>query len=508
MRTLVALLELSFLIAFHEVGHALMARVFGIRTARITLGMGPALFRWRVWGTEWLVRLLPLGAGVQLEGENPHEGELTGISVLPPWRRLAVVAAGPLASYLVGLVVLFALFVMGTHVPVPLTVGTVEPGGQAARALIRPGDQVLAVDGAQVATWTDFAERVAQSPGVPLTLTVIREGEPVVARVVPDRSRDGLGHLGLTQQYVFRQHHVGEALVNAFVHTGRIVVEGAQLLVHQARGRPTPELGSPLNAVRTSAQSATGSRDGFWRVFAAISVALALFYLLPIPGLDGGRMVLLVIEAAAGRPLSARWVTTFHTIGFLALMGGLLALAGGELVMALRRSPVAAKVAQNAAAVIARPRPDAGTPEDAGTLADAWTLPDGGSLDDGLMPPQASAVTASTVSDGGTPALTGGATVAPAENHPGTPTDHGSTTSAEHHTVAPAEHDAAAATKHGGTPTDHRTVAPSAHTSAKSTAHAKGPATARSTRSASAHGPAASATHHSAAPNAHRSSTH
>ena len=160
MYVLLALLALGLLLAVHELGHLLAARLLGVSVPRFSLGFGPPLLSFRLFGTECVIAAIPLGASATLHGMNPHVPGLEptdprSYSAQRPWRRVAITLAGSVANYLFALGVLFALYISGTHVVVPLTVGTVTPGSEAARAQLLPGDRIVNVDGLPVKTWSE-----------------------------------------------------------------------------------------------------------------------------------------------------------------------------------------------------------------------------------------------------------------------------------------------------------------------------------------------------------------
>ncbi|WP_225412071.1 M50 family metallopeptidase [Stigmatella hybrida] len=401
MYALLALLALGLLLAVHELGHLVAARLLGLRVPRFSLGFGPPLLSFRLLGTEYVIAAIPLGASATIHGMNPHApgppADAKSYRDQRPWRRVLVTLSGSLANYLLALGILFALYTSGTHVVVPLTVGTVVPGSEAARAQLLPGDRILRVDGQPTKSWSDFVEVIARSPGQDRTLIVTRDGETRVVQVRPRADERGAGRIGVSQQYVFRQHAGTEALTQALLHTRRVAIEGVNLLVRMVRGPdPLEEPTSSVTVMRQSSDAASSGWDSFLRVLVTISVALALVHLLPVPGLDGGRLVFLALESARGKPISPHVETLAHTVGFLAMTGAILAVAAAEVRHALSPSP---PPPAPLAAAPPPPSPDAGVPPpppldgglpavptpppsvpDAGTAAGPLTKPDGGPL--------------------------------------------------------------------------------------------------------------------------------
>lgn len=374
MYALLALLALGLLLAVHELGHLVAARLLGMRVPRFTFGFGPPLVSFRLAGTEFIVASVPFGASVNIHGTNPHTPGLepddaASYASRPAWKRMAVVLAGPLANYALALGLLFALYTSGTHVVVPLTVGTVQPGSEAARAQLLPGDRIVRVGGKELTSWSGFVEAVADSPGRELELAVLREGEARTVTVRPRPDERGAGRIGVSQQYVFRQHAAGEALRQSFTHTQTVANELVQLLGRMVRGAEDTDPASPVALVRQSSDAASSGVDAFVRVLVTVSMALALLTVLPVPALDGGRLVFLAVEAVrGGRRLSPKTETLVNLTGFLGLTLAIVAVAVLDVRRALPRPPPPTPaVATPAAPVTPRPTPpsagaDAGVP--------------------------------------------------------------------------------------------------------------------------------------------------
>ncbi|RKG58607.1 peptidase M50 [Corallococcus sp. AB011P] len=425
MHYLFVLLALGALLIVHELGHLVAARLLGVRVPRFTVGFGPPLLSFRLGGTQFVLGAVPLGASANLQGMNPHrsaEEDTSGFGTLGPLKRMAIILAGPLANYAVALGLLFALYSSGTHVVVPLTVGTVLPGSEAARAQLLPGDRLVGVDGKPLASWSDFVARVADGVGGQLELSVDRHGEPRKVTVRPRADERGAGRIGVSQQYVFRTHAPGEAFTQSLVHTGRVASEALSTLVAMVRGPEVAGKAGPGALMRQEssdvASSTASGADALVRALVAASVALAMLTLVPVPGLDGGRVLLLAIEAVSGRRIPPRVETVAQTAGFLFLSIGIVATAGAEIRRALPspeapppgvKPPAVAPVATPAPAAldagvvaVASPAPvatkpvavapaipDAGTPaaaaaaaprvQDAGTVVSVTAQPDAGS---------------------------------------------------------------------------------------------------------------------------------
>jgi regulator of sigma E protease len=364
-----------------------------------------------------------------------------------PWKKLVITLSGSLANYLFALVILFTLYSVGTHVVVPLTVGTVTPGSEAARAQLLPGDRILSVDGQTMKSWSEFVELIGQSAGRERTLVVVRHEEPRVVQVRPRPDERGVGRIGVSQQYVYREHGPGEALAHSVVHTQRVAAEALGLVWGFVTGpKPMAEPPSSVAVVRQSSGAASTGLDSLLRVLVAISVALALLHLVPVPGLDGGRLLFLAIEAARGRPVAPGVETAANTIGFLTITAAILAVAVAEVRRALPSPapieppspvalppPVSLDAGSTAGLVV---KPNVGpSPGEVGLPAAPLPRPDAGlpvpEVDAGAVslpePMDAGTPVPDMVSDGGQPSPdAGGATsLEPAEDGGVPPSDAG-----------------------------------------------------------------------------------
>ena len=256
-----------------------------------------------------------------------------------PGRRMWVLLGGPLANLLFALGVLLALYSTGTHVVVPLTVGTITPGSEAARAQLLPGDRILSVDGEPLESWAAFVEQIAQSPGRERSLAIERQGEPRDVTVRPRPDERGEGRIGVSQQYVYRVYGPGQALLQALAHTANLVVEGTRVLERLRQGRPGLVTVNPLGVVKQTSGAASSGLGAFLRVLVSLSVALAFFHLLPLPSLDGGRLLFVLFEAVSRRKVPARLETLLHATGFVVLLGLVLLVPLTEVRQHLGAGP-------------------------------------------------------------------------------------------------------------------------------------------------------------------------
>lgn len=346
MTALVLLISLSVLILLHELGHFVVARRFGVRVERFSIGFGPVLWTWRRGDTDYALSVLPLGGYVKMAGEQP------GGAARKPWeygsrpvgQRAGIVLAGPLVNYLMGIGLFIGLFGTGYPALAP-QVGTVLEGYPAALAGLQPRDRILAVDGAPVESWDGLTERIRrQTSGAPVQFRLQRAGLERVVTVSP-RIRSGRTPFGWrTRMAVVGMTPSGEVHLVRYGWP-RAIVEGVRrawwltVMTFQS-------LWQLLTGMVSMKESLTGPVGIFyltssaarlgWRylvqLFAVLSVSLAIFNVLPIPVLDGGHLFFLGWEGLRRRPVSVRVQETLTQVGVCLLLGMLLFVTYNDVI--------------------------------------------------------------------------------------------------------------------------------------------------------------------------------
>ncbi|MER2607174.1 MAG: RIP metalloprotease RseP [Siculibacillus sp.] len=328
------LFVLTIVVFFHELGHFLVARACGVGVTTFSIGFGPELIGWNDRkGTRWRIAVIPLGGYVKFVGDEnaastPDRDALAGMS--PEERassfqtksvaaRAAVVAAGPIANFILAVVVFTALFAVVGRMDIAPKVGALTPGGVAETAGVRPGDMVVAVDGQPIESFMDLMRVVSERPGEPIALVLARDGRniemSVTPRLVEEKSRFGVQRRGLLGIQASldpadrRVHRFGplEALGAGAAETWFVVARTASYLGGIVAGRESiDQLGGPLRVAQISGEIAEVGFGALINLIAVLSVSIGLLNLLPVPMLDGGHLLFYAAEAIRGRPLSER----------------------------------------------------------------------------------------------------------------------------------------------------------------------------------------------------------
>ena len=324
----------GLIIFVHELGHFLTAKWAGVGVERFSLGFGPKLLGRKVGETEYLLSAIPLGGYVKMIGEEIGE-EVDEADLhrsfthksLP--KRFLIVSAGPLANFLMAFVVFSLAFAQfGVNVPIDQpTVGGVVANMPAEAAGLEPEDEILKVDGVAVHTWEELAEQIQHSNGneIDLVIKKTNRNQTIVTTITPQLRDNPVGG----QVYVIG---IERAFTNEAVTVGRAITLGAEQtwlwthlildsVVKLISGEvSTKELGGPILIAQVAGQQARLGLDYLLRFTAIVNVNLAIFNLLPIPILDGGHLLLMLIELLIGRPLSNRSKEMALRVGFLVIV--------------------------------------------------------------------------------------------------------------------------------------------------------------------------------------------
>ena len=335
---LIAILILGLLIFVHELGHFAVAKWSGVTVLRFSLGFGPRLLAWRRGVTEYAVSAIPLGGYVKMLGDDPEDDvpvvdSAHAFSQQPLSTRAAIVLAGPMMNLLTACVafsLVFALYGAGTPTEAS-KIGGVMEGMAAAKAGLRRGDTIVAVDGKPIATWEELSQAVRASGGKALGMEVRRE-DGTVERVTtipeerPEKSVFGeeIGKaylIGIERFVEIAPVSLASAVGLGFYETYFWVKMTLLSVVKIFQGSVSArDLGGPILIVQAAGQQAERGLDYLIRFLGLISVNLGVLNLLPIPVLDGGHLLFFAFEAVRGRPLALRQREMAQQVGLFLLL--------------------------------------------------------------------------------------------------------------------------------------------------------------------------------------------
>jgi regulator of sigma E protease len=329
------LFVLTIVVFFHELGHFLMARWCGIKVLTFSIGFGPEIVGFNDrYGTRWKISAVPLGGYVKFFGDEnaasvpDHaataamtEAEKKDSFVFQPVRsRAAVVAAGPIANFVLAIAIFAAIFMTVGKQTTSARVDTVQAGSAAQVAGFQPGDLVLTINGEKIESFSDMQRIVSVSAGEPLTIEVERGTAQITLKAVPQLKelKDNFGNahrlgvLGISRSMAagdIKTEKAGplRAIVMGAQETWFVVDRTLSYISGVFTGREAADqLGGPIRIAQVSGQVATAGFAALLHLTAVLSVSIGLLNLFPIPLLDGGHLLFYVIETIRGRPLSER----------------------------------------------------------------------------------------------------------------------------------------------------------------------------------------------------------
>lgn len=345
------LFVLGIVVFFHELGHFLVARWCGVKVLTFSVGFGPELAGfYDRHGTRWKISAIPLGGYVKFFGDEnaasvPDQNSASSMSAderavsfhhQSVGKRAAIVAAGPIANFILAVVIFAGIFMAVGRPSTTARVDGVQPDSAAAVAGFVAGDVILAIDGHSIATFADMQRVVSTSPGEVLEITVDRGGMRLVLHATPAlrEVKDNFGNV----------HRIGQLGISRSLDPGGVKLERSAPLTAIGQGaaetwfvvartmsylggvivgrEAADQLGGPLRIAQVSGQVATLGFAALLNLAAVLSVSIGLLNLFPVPLLDGGHLLFYSIEAARRRPLSER----SQEIGFRIGLGLVVAL--------------------------------------------------------------------------------------------------------------------------------------------------------------------------------------
>ncbi len=325
------LFVLTIVVFFHELGHFLVARWCGIKVLVFSIGFGPEIVGfYDRYGTRWKIAAVPLGGYVKFFGDDnaasvPDHAAAAGMSEAekkdsfihkPVGSRAAVVAAGPIANFILAIVIFAGIFMIVGKQTTSARVDAVQPGSAAQAAGFKPGDLVLAINGEKIDSFSDMQRIVSINAGEPLNVEVERGGVPVTLKAMPELKeiKDNFGNvhrlgvLGISRSMApgdIKTQKVGplSAVVMGAQETWFVVDRTLSYIGGVFAGREAADqLGGPIRIAQVSGQVATAGFVALIHLTAVLSVSIGLLNLFPIPLLDGGHLLFYGIEAVRGKP--------------------------------------------------------------------------------------------------------------------------------------------------------------------------------------------------------------
>lgn len=321
-----AILIFGLLIFIHEGGHFLFARLFKVTVNEFSIGMGPKLIskKSKKSGIAYSLRAFPIGGFVSMAGEDEESDDPNALGKKPVWQRIIIVAAGAVTNLVAGVLVMFILVFASTNVGIgSTTVAEFRDGATSSATGLMTGDKIVEVQGRNVHIADELIYEIMRLGVEPVDLTVERDGKEIVLEDVqfPTTSSQGIA-FGDADFYVYGQERTfGNLMRHSFyksTYTVRMIWESLYDLVSGRYG--IEAVSGPVGVTEALTEAAQTGAYSFIYLVVVISMNLGVVNLLPLPALDGGRLVFLIIEGIRRKPVSPKVENVIHTAGLAILM--------------------------------------------------------------------------------------------------------------------------------------------------------------------------------------------
>lgn len=317
---------LGILILIHELGHFITAKKLNVKVDTFSIGMGPKIFGWTRGETEYRISAIPIGGYVKMAGEDleelPENNDPRSFPNQSGFKRSLIIVAGSLSNIFLGTIIFLLIFITG--VPTLTTkIGSVQENSPAERAGIKPNDRITAIDKKPLWKWEEMTKIIQESAGKKLILTVERDNTNIELEIIPEtRGTTDAGIIGVSSSYDFAKEKFGlltasgKALDQTWV-IGTSIIKGIYLMIS---GKIKAEVTGPLGIIKITGEQA---KQGFLNLLfftALLSINLGAINLFPIPPLDGGCILFVLVEKIKGSPVKLKHQLAAQQVGWALLL--------------------------------------------------------------------------------------------------------------------------------------------------------------------------------------------
>lgn len=327
MSIVLALIIFSVIVIVHELGHFLLAKYNGITVTEFSVGMGPRILSHEWGGTRYSLKILPFGGSCMMVGEEEESKEEGSFGSKSVWARISVVAAGPVFNFLLAFVL---SVIIVANIGYDDTSVNVTPGYPAAEAGMQDGDEIVRMGGSRTYVYREISLYNSLYQGKAAEVTYRRNGENYTVTLQPVQDETGYYRYGFEKVTARTKGNVFQIIKYSYAELRYWLKATIESLLMLFRGQVgLDDMSGPVGIVGAIGDTYEANRsDGWYYVTLSmlmmsvlLSVNLGVMNLLPIPALDGGRLVFLLIEAVRGRALPQEKESMVHFVGFVLLMG-------------------------------------------------------------------------------------------------------------------------------------------------------------------------------------------
>ena len=310
----------GILVTVHEFGHFITAKLTGMKVEEFSIGFGPTIYQQQEGETLYSLRMLPLGGYNKIAGMDPDDPEdpERGFNSKPVSSRMLVILAGSLMNILLPVLIFFGLFLaFGMDVPENKPVlGQIIEGYPAEQSGLKEGDRILSINGKPVHEWLDIRKNIADSRMQPIPFEIQRDKEKLTITVTPGVNPEtGKPFIGVVSSLKNVRLTPGQAAVASVTATKNIIKNMYASLYHMVTGKTKAEFSGPVGVAKMAGEVAHKGFDRLMQFTAMLSLNLAIINLLPLPALDGGHFLILLIEAVTGHKLGKTAMQNIQKVG-------------------------------------------------------------------------------------------------------------------------------------------------------------------------------------------------
>lgn len=321
MTLVVAGLVFGVLVLFHELGHFSIAKLVGIKVHEFSIGMGPKVISYKKAETRYSIRALPIGGFVQMEGEDEKSSDVNSFGNKPLWARLAVLFAGPFMNFVLA-IILFSTIFYSVGFPT-VTIGEISAGLPANKASLQKGDKIISIDGKTVDSWDGLVKEIQQSKEDKISIEYERDAKVYNTKITPIMNKENNRRIiGISPSF---EKSITKSITYSFKRIFFIMDQMFDFFAQLFKGKASSQdVVGPVGIIHLVGQAAKTNIYNVMNLAALISINLGMVNLLPIPALDGGRILFIIAEGIIGKPIDPEKEGMIHFTGFVLLMGLML----------------------------------------------------------------------------------------------------------------------------------------------------------------------------------------
>lgn len=318
---IIAILLFLALIIIHEFGHFLLAKLNGVKVNEFAVGFGPKLLKWQKGETLYSINLIPLGGYCAMEGEDETSDSERAFCNKKPWRRFLIVAAGAVFNIVLGFILIAVSLIPGQRFSTT-TVAKFSENAVSVNSGLEVGDKILKVDGRKIYTTYDLSYAFTGIPDGEVDLTVKRNGDRVELRDVKFATEEieGINYISVDFFVYGKEKTVGSFIEQTFLQTVSYVRVIWFSLIDLIGGKfGISAISGPVGVTAAIGSVAKQNLFNLIPIMALITINLGVFNLLPIPALDGGRLIFILFEMIFRKKVPEKYETLVHTVGIILL---------------------------------------------------------------------------------------------------------------------------------------------------------------------------------------------